>query len=127
MIGSLGVFIADDLLSFYLVYALVSIPAWGMIVLDDGPESKRAGGVYMAFAILGEALLLIAFAMLAAGAPNGGVAIPDVVAALPASPWRDAAIGVPDRRLRRKDGPRSAERLDAARLIAPRRSPPLRC
>ncbi len=46
----------------------------------------------MAFAILGEALLLIAFAMLAAGAPNGGVAIPDVVAALPASPWRDAAI-----------------------------------
>ncbi len=93
MIGSLGVFIADDLLSFYLVYALVSIPAWGMIVLDDGLESRRAGGVYMAFAILGEALLLIAFAMLAAGAPNGGVAIPDVVAALPASPWRDAAIG----------------------------------
>ena len=27
MIGSLGVFVADDLLSFYLVYALVSIPA----------------------------------------------------------------------------------------------------
>ncbi len=92
MIGSLGVFIADDLLSFYLVYALVSIPAWGMIVVDDSPELTRAGGVYMAFAILGEALLLIAFAMLAAGAPTGGVAIPDVVAALPSSPWRDAAI-----------------------------------
>ena len=29
MIGSLGVFIADDLLSFYLVYALVSIPGLG--------------------------------------------------------------------------------------------------
>ncbi len=29
MIGSLGVFVADDLLSFYLFYALVSIPAYG--------------------------------------------------------------------------------------------------
>jgi formate hydrogenlyase subunit 3/multisubunit Na+/H+ antiporter MnhD subunit len=29
MIGSFGVFIAADLLTFYLVYALVSIPAFG--------------------------------------------------------------------------------------------------
>ena len=28
--GSLGVFIAADLLTFYLVYALVSIPAYGL-------------------------------------------------------------------------------------------------
>jgi NADH:ubiquinone oxidoreductase subunit 4 (subunit M) len=31
MIGSLGDFIAADLLTFYLVYALVSIPAFGLI------------------------------------------------------------------------------------------------
>jgi formate hydrogenlyase subunit 3/multisubunit Na+/H+ antiporter MnhD subunit len=48
----------------------------------------------MAFALLGEAVLLIAFVMLAAGEPNGSVQIRDVVAALPASPWRDAALAL---------------------------------
>ena len=94
MTGSLGVFIADDLLSFYLLYALVSIPAYGMIVTTEAPGQKRAGAVYMAFTILGEGLLILAFAMLAAGAPSGGVRIPDVVAALPGSPWRDATLAL---------------------------------
>ena len=48
----------------------------------------------MAFALLGEAVLLIAFVMLAAGEPSGSVQIRDVVAALPASPWRDAALAL---------------------------------
>ncbi len=92
--GSLGVFIAADLLTFYLVYALVSIPAYGLIAEDSAPSSKRAGGVYMAFTILGEALLLLAFALLAAGEPSGSLRIDDVVAALPASPWRDGALAL---------------------------------
>jgi formate hydrogenlyase subunit 3/multisubunit Na+/H+ antiporter MnhD subunit len=94
LIGSLGVFVADDLLSFYLVYALVSIPAYGMFAFDPSPEAARAGRVYMAFAILGEAFLLLAFGMLAAGEPHGSLRIPDVVAALPGSPWRDAALAL---------------------------------
>ncbi len=94
MIGSLGVFVADDLLSFYLVYALVSIPAYGMFAFDPSPGTARAGRVTMAFAILGEAFLLFAFGMLAAGEPHGSLRIPDVVAALPGSPWRDAALAL---------------------------------
>ena len=94
MAGSLGVFIAADLLTFYLVYALVSVPAYYLVAHDEEPASRRAGGVYMAFALLGEAVLLIAFVMLAAGEPNGSVQIRDVVAALPASPWRDAALAL---------------------------------
>ena len=94
MAGSLGVFIAADLLTFYLVYALVSVPAYYLVAHDDDPASRRAGGVYMAFALLGEAVLLIAFVMLAAGEPGGGVQIRDVVAALPASPWREAALAL---------------------------------
>lgn len=94
MTGSLGVFIAADLLTFYLVYALVSVPAYYLIAHDDDPASRRAGGVYMAFALLGEAVLLLAFVMLAAGEPSGSVHIRDVVAALPGSPWRDAAIAL---------------------------------
>ena len=48
----------------------------------------------MAFTILGEALLLMAFALLAAGEPNGSRRIEDVVAALPTSPWRDGALAL---------------------------------
>jgi formate hydrogenlyase subunit 3/multisubunit Na+/H+ antiporter MnhD subunit len=94
MAGSLGVFIAADLLTFYLVYALVSIPAYYLVAHDEEPASRRAGAVNLAFALLGEALLLIAFVMLAAGEPNGATQIRDVVAALPASPWRDAALAL---------------------------------
>ena len=94
MIGSLGVFVADDLLSFYLFYALVSIPAWGMFAFDPSPATARAGRVYMAFAILGEAFLLLAFAMLAAGEPHGSLRLPDVIAALPGSSWRDVALAL---------------------------------
>jgi formate hydrogenlyase subunit 3/multisubunit Na+/H+ antiporter MnhD subunit len=90
--GSLGVFIAADLLTFYLVYALVSIPAYYLVADDGDAGSVRAGGVYLAFALLGEAFLLIAFVVLAAGEPHGSVQIADVVASLAASPWRDAAI-----------------------------------
>ena len=94
LIGSLGVFIAADLLTFYLVYALVSIPAFGLIAHDDDAASKRAGGVYMAFTVLGETFLLMGFVLLAAGEPSGSLQIRDVVAALPGSPWRDAALAL---------------------------------
>jgi formate hydrogenlyase subunit 3/multisubunit Na+/H+ antiporter MnhD subunit len=94
MTGSLGVFIAADLLTFYLVYALVSVPAYYLVAHDEEPSSLRAGAVYMAFALLGEAVLLIAFVMLAAGEPSGSVQIRDVAAALPASPWREAALAL---------------------------------
>jgi formate hydrogenlyase subunit 3/multisubunit Na+/H+ antiporter MnhD subunit len=94
MAGSLGVFIAADLLTFYLVYALVSVPAYYLVAHDETSGSLRAGGVYMAFALLGEAVLLIAFVMLAAGEPSGSVQIRDVVTSLPASPWYDAALAL---------------------------------
>ena len=94
MAGSLGVFIAADLLTFYLVYALVSIPAYYLIANGEDAGSSRAGGVTMAFTLIGEAVLLIAFVMLAAGEPGGSLDIGAVVAALPASPWRDAALAL---------------------------------
>jgi formate hydrogenlyase subunit 3/multisubunit Na+/H+ antiporter MnhD subunit len=76
------------------LYALVSIPAYELIVRDGSPSSTRAGGVYMAFTILGEALLIMAFVLLAAGEPHGSLRIGDVMAALPGSPWRDGAIAL---------------------------------
>ncbi len=92
--GSLGLFIAADLLTFFLVYALVSIPAFGLIAHDDDAASRRAGGVYMAFTVLGETFLLMGFVLLSAGEPSGSLQIRDVMAALPASPWRDTALAL---------------------------------
>jgi formate hydrogenlyase subunit 3/multisubunit Na+/H+ antiporter MnhD subunit len=92
--GSLGVFIAADLLTFYLVFALVSIPAFGLIAHDGNAAGGRAGAVFMAFTVLGETLLLMGFVLLAAGEPGGSLEIRDVVAALPQSPWRDAALAL---------------------------------
>jgi formate hydrogenlyase subunit 3/multisubunit Na+/H+ antiporter MnhD subunit len=92
--GSLGVFIASDLLTFYFVYALVSIPAFGLIAHDDDAASRRAGGVFMAFTVLGETFLLMGFVLLAAGEPSGSLRIADVMAALPDSPWRDTALAL---------------------------------
>ena len=94
MLGSLGVFAAADLIGFYLVYALVSLPAYGLVAHEETSASARAGGVYLAFALLGEALLLMGFVMLAAGEPAGSLRIADVMAALPRSPWAGTAVAL---------------------------------
>jgi formate hydrogenlyase subunit 3/multisubunit Na+/H+ antiporter MnhD subunit len=89
--GSLGVFIAADLVSFYLTYSMVSLAAWGLIV-HDRTTASPAGTVYLALAVLGEAFLLMAFVYMAAAMANGSLLIRDAVAALPTSPWRGAAM-----------------------------------
>ena len=90
--GNLGVFIAADMVSFYLFFTLVSLAAYGLVVFENTDMAKRAGAVYVSLAVLGEALLLMGFVLLAAASPNGSVLIRDAVAALPASPWRDPAL-----------------------------------
>ena len=92
--GNLGVFIAADLVTFYLTYSVVSLAAYGLIVHDGTPGSRRAGITYVALAVLGEAFLLMAFVFMAAATPDGSLSIRDAVAALPASPWRETALAL---------------------------------
>jgi formate hydrogenlyase subunit 3/multisubunit Na+/H+ antiporter MnhD subunit len=92
--GNLGVFIAADLVSFYLTFSVVSLAAYGLIVHDGTPGSQRAGIIYVALAILGEAFLLMAFVFMAQATPNGSLLIRDAVAALPVSPWRATALAL---------------------------------
>jgi formate hydrogenlyase subunit 3/multisubunit Na+/H+ antiporter MnhD subunit len=92
--GSIGVFVAGDLASFFLAYTLVSIPAYGLIVCDDTLPVRRAGVIYMAYAILGETILLMAFALLAAAVPGNGLSIGDAQAALPGSPFRGVTVAL---------------------------------
>ena len=92
--GNIGVFMAADLVSFYLTYSVVSLAAYGLVVHDGTPGGRRAGAVYLALAVLGEAFLLMAFVFMAAATPTGSLLIRDTVAALPASPWRDASLAL---------------------------------
>ena len=94
MSGNLGVFMAADLVSFYLTFSVVSLATYGLIVHDGKPISQRAGIIYVALAVLGEAFLLMAFVFMAEATPNGSLMIRDAVAALPASPWRDTVLAL---------------------------------
>lgn len=93
LIGNIGVFMAADLASFYLFFALVSLPAYGLVVAR-ARAGDDAGGLYLAVALLGEAFLILAFALLAAATPDRSLLISDCVANLNASPWRGATIGL---------------------------------
>ncbi|WP_295391299.1 complex I subunit 5 family protein [uncultured Thiodictyon sp.] len=92
--GSLGVFVAADLLSFYLTFALVSLAAWGLVAHDGTVRARRAGVVYLLLAVLGEVFLLLAFVLLAVASPGDSLAIGAVVAALPGSPWCGLTLGL---------------------------------
>ncbi len=90
--GSMGVFMAADLVSFYLVFAMVSLAAFGLIAHAGTPRARRAAVVTIGLALLGEAFLLMGFVLLAAGTPGGSLLIADTVAALPSSPFRGTAM-----------------------------------
>lgn len=92
MTGSFGVFVVADLVGFYLFFTLVSLSAYWLVVDDGTAPAKRAGAVYVSFALLSEAFLLLAFVLLAVSTPNDSLLIRDAVAAIPTSPLRDPAI-----------------------------------
>jgi formate hydrogenlyase subunit 3/multisubunit Na+/H+ antiporter MnhD subunit len=90
--GSLGVFVAQDLLTFYLAFAAVSLAAVGLIVQDGTHRARRAGAVTLLLAVIGEVCLLLAFALMADAAPGPSLAIADALAALPDAPSRGLVL-----------------------------------
>ena len=92
LVGSLGVFVAADIASFYLFYAAASLPAYGLIVFGGGASELKAGRVTLAAALVGEALILAAFIMLVVGVSGHGLLIRDLVSSLAVSPYRDPVI-----------------------------------
>jgi formate hydrogenlyase subunit 3/multisubunit Na+/H+ antiporter MnhD subunit len=84
--GCLGVFIAGDLLSFYLAFAVVSLAAFGLVAHDGTPKARQAGGLYLLLAVVGEIALLLAFALLHGRAGTESIAIADVAPVLRTTP-----------------------------------------
>ncbi|SCY98072.1 complex I subunit 5 family protein [Microvirga guangxiensis] len=77
LVGNLGVFIAADIVSFYVFFALVSLMAYPLVIHDRKPASLRAGTAYVVLAVIGETALLAAF-MLASHGAGGSLWIGDV-------------------------------------------------
>ncbi len=56
--GNLGLVLAQDLVSFYLFFALMTFSAYGLVIHRRDPTVIRAGRVYLTMAIAGELALL---------------------------------------------------------------------
>ena len=92
--GCIGVFLAADMVGFYFLLALLTLGACGLVIHHETPRAWRAGAVYIGLALLAEALLLMAFVLLAAQIPGDSLLIRDAAAALPTSPQRDLILAL---------------------------------
>lgn len=57
MSGNLGLIVSQDILSFYLFFALMSFSSYVLIMHKQIPQALRAGRIYIYFVVLGEVLL----------------------------------------------------------------------
>ena len=78
--GNLGVFLAQDVATFYVAFAAVSLASWFLIVHDRTPEALRAGRVYIVIALVGEVAILLGLLLGAQAA--GSIAVAEVRAAI---------------------------------------------
>jgi formate hydrogenlyase subunit 3/multisubunit Na+/H+ antiporter MnhD subunit len=90
--GNLGVFMAADVMAFFMFYAMASLSAYGLVIHEETAEARHAGKVYIGFALVGEALLLMGLVLLVHNPVGGSFQIADAVAALPDSPWFTATM-----------------------------------
>src|SRR5262245_40647774 len=92
--GCLGVFVAADMVSLYLLLALLTLGACGTVMQEETPQAWRSSAVYLGLALAGEALLLLGMVMLAQATPGGSLLIRDAAAVLPSLPQRDVILAL---------------------------------
>ncbi len=61
--GNLLLIIAQDALSFYVGFSMMSLSAYGLVVHNGTSSARRAGRLYLQLAVLGEVLLLAGMMM----------------------------------------------------------------
>lgn len=64
MSGNFMLILGQDLVSFYLGFALMGLAAYGLVVHDGSGSSRRAGRIYLIMTLLAEFALLFAFIMI---------------------------------------------------------------
>lgn len=93
MSGNFGVILAHDIAGFYMFFALLTFSAYGLVIHDGTGAALRAGRVYIAMAVVGEALLAAGF-FLAADAAGGQTGLSIVPSAISGSSYRDIIIAL---------------------------------
>lgn len=66
MSGNLGLILAQEMVGFYLFFALMSFSAYGLVVHTGTPEALRAGRIYLCLVVVGEISIFAAMVLLAA-------------------------------------------------------------
>ncbi|WKZ32397.1 MAG: complex I subunit 5 family protein [Thermodesulfobacteriota bacterium] len=93
MSGNFGVILAQDIAGFYMFFALLTFSAYALVIHDGTGAALRAGRVYIAMAVLGEALLAIAF-FLAADAAGGLTDLSIIPSVVASGTYRDLIIAL---------------------------------
>jgi formate hydrogenlyase subunit 3/multisubunit Na+/H+ antiporter MnhD subunit len=60
MLGNAGLILAQDMISFYLFFTLMSFAAYGIVVHQRDAAAFRAGKIYIILVVIGEAALFAA-------------------------------------------------------------------
>lgn len=68
MAGNLWLIVGQDLVSFYLGFALMGLSSYGLVVHQGDRAALRAGKVYLVMTLLGEVALFAALVLIAAHA-----------------------------------------------------------
>lgn len=92
MAGNTGLIVSRDIPGFYMFFALMSLSAYGLVIHDGTVQALRAGRIYIAMAVLGEALLAIGLFLVADAA--GSIELAAAPAAVAASSNRDLIIAL---------------------------------
>jgi formate hydrogenlyase subunit 3/multisubunit Na+/H+ antiporter MnhD subunit len=90
--GQMGVFVAQDMASFYVAFAALSFAGYGLVRHRPTPEARRAARVYLAFVVIGELALFAALALINVGQNGLGLPVATGVAP-PAAAWWLLAVG----------------------------------
>jgi hydrogenase-4 component B len=71
MAGTLGLIVAQDMVSFYLGFTVMGLAAYGLVVHPATLRARRAARRYLIWTIAGELLLFVAIVMLVAQDSDG--------------------------------------------------------
>jgi formate hydrogenlyase subunit 3/multisubunit Na+/H+ antiporter MnhD subunit len=70
MSGNVAGVLSQDLGSFYLFFALMSLASYGLILHERSDAARRAGRVYLVMALFGDVMILAALLLLLEGSTN---------------------------------------------------------
>lgn len=92
MSGNVGLILAQDMVTFYLFFALMSFAAYGLVVYDGSIEARRAGTIYLSLVIVGEVLLVPGLLLTARA--TGTLELSGVAAPVANAPTRDIIVAL---------------------------------